>query len=328
MVVDLTPGARLAAVEQVIAGRGLAGVTEYRTTEYTQRELEQAQPPLEQQLADLVSAGLVALARVSSRNAIEIEVASGASAAQRARVDSAAAAAPVGVVVTEVAGPTLGDEEQRCVFPNCDLPLRGGVLILGLTGRLCTSGFLARSRSDQRLFMMTAAHCMTDGNTGWVILSPSGLRIGIGINHSVTTPNEGDVGLIAIAERILGDVRPWVFVTKSKTAGAVQTTRNPHYPITGSSRNREGDWVCFNGATSGARCGKAQKVNQIFNGRKNMVRVALCTNDGDSGSPFFKGGRAFGILSGRRKNLLNQCVGAFYTGARIAEDHLNVTISG
>jgi hypothetical protein len=86
--------------------------------------------------------------------------------------------------------------------------------------------------------------------------------------------------------------------------------------------------VCFNGSKSGARCGKIQEVDQTFDGRKNMVRVALCSNNGDSGSPFFKGGRAFGILAGRRTNLLKQCVGAFYTGARIAEDHLNVTISG
>ena len=329
MVVDLTAGASHTAVQNVITARGLAGATDYRTTDYTQRELELAQPPLEDELADLVDARLVALARVSSRNAIEIEVASGATAAQRARVDAAATAAPVRVFVTELAGPTLGDEELRCRFPDCDLPLRGGVRIVGVASGECTSGFLARSRSDAKMYLMTAAHCMDEGNTGWVIIDTSGLRIGIGINHSVIGPRyEGDVGLIAITDRIQGDVRPWVFVTKSKTAGPVQTTRNPHYRITGSSRNREGAYVCFNGRTSGARCGEIKRVNQTFNRHKNMVRVGLCTDDGDSGSPFFKGGRAFGILSGRRRNLLRQCVGAFYTGARIAEDHLNVTISG
>ena len=328
MVVDLTAGASVEAVEDVIAARGLAGVTDYRTTDYTQRELELAQPPLEDELADLVDAGLVGLARVSSRNAIEIEVASGATAAQRARVDAAATGAPVRVFVTEVAGPTLGDEEQRCRFPDCDLPLRGGVRIVGLQGVECTSGFLARSRSDAKMYLMTAAHCMTDGNTGWVITDTTGLRIGIGINHSVIEHDQGDVGLIAVADRVLHDVRPWVFVTKSKTAGAVQTTRNPHYRITGSSRNREGAYVCFNGRTSGARCGEIEKVNTTFNGHKNMVRVALCSDDGDSGAPFFKGGRAFGVLAGRRRNILRECVGAFYTGARIAEARLNVTISG
>ena len=205
------------------------------------------------------------------------------------------------VFVTEVPGPTLGDEELRCRFPDCDLPLRGGVRIVGLAGGECTSGFLARSRSDAKLYVMTAAHCMDEGNTGWVITDTSGLRIGIGINHSVIGPRyAGDVGLIAIADRILDDVRPWVFVTKSKTAGPVQTTRNPHYRITGSSRNREGAYVCFNGKTSGARCGEIKKVNTTFNRRKNLVRVAVCSNPGDSGAPFFKGGRAFGILSGHR----------------------------
>ena len=328
MIVDLTAGASVEAVRDVIDARGLAGATEYRTIQYTQRELELAQPPLEDELADLVAAGLVGLARVSSRNAIEIEVASGATAAQRARVDAAAAGAPVRVFVTEVASPTLGDEELRCRFPDCDLPLRGGVRIVGLAGGECTSGFLARSRSDRKLYTMTAAHCMDEGNTGWVITNTTGMRIGIGINHSVIEHDQGDVGLIAIADRILGDVRPWVFVTKSKTAGAVQTTRNPHYRIIGSSRNREGAYVCFNGRTSGARCGEIEKVNTTFNGHKNMVRIALCSDEGDSGAPFFKGGRAFGILAGRRRNVFKQCVGAFYTGARIAEDHLNVTISG
>jgi len=329
MVVGLTAGASREAVEDVIAARGLAGVTDYRTSEYTQRELELAQPPLEDELADLVAAGLVALARVSSRNAIEIEVASGATAAQRARVDAAATAAPVRVLVTEVAGPTLGDEELRCRFPDCDLPLRGGVRIIGLQGRECTAGFLAWSRRDAKLYLMTAAHCMTDGNTGWLIMDTSGLRVGIGINDSVIGPRyEGDVGLIAIADRILADVRPWVFVTKSKTAGPVQTTRNPHYRITGSSRNREGAYVCFNGRTSGARCGEIKRVNTTFNRRKNLVRVAVCSNRGDSGAPFFKGGRAFGILSGHRRGIFGKCSGAYYTGARIAEDLLNVSISG
>ncbi len=329
MVVDMTAGASRAAVEDVIAARGLAGVTDYRTTDYTQRELELAQPPLEDDLADLADAGLVGLARVSSRNAIEIEVASGATAAQRARVDAAATAAPVRVLVTEVAGPTLGDEELRCRFPDCDLPLRGGVRIVGLQGRECTAGFLARSRTDAKMYLMTAAHCMTDGNTGWVITDTSGLRIGIGINHSVIGPRyEGDVGLIAIADRIQDDVRPWVFVTKSKTAGPVQTTRNPHYRIAGSSRNREGAYVCFNGKRSGARCGEIKRVNTTFNRHKNLVRVAVCSNPGDSGAPFFKGGRAFGILSGHRTGIFGTCSGAYYTGARIAEDLLNVTISG
>ena len=329
MVVDLTAGASHTAVQNVITARGLAGATDYRTTDYTQRELELAQPPLEDELADLVDARLVALARVSSRNAIEIEVASGATAAQRARVDAAATAAPVRVFVTELAGPTLGDEELRCRFPDCDLPLRGGVPIVGVASGECTSGFLARSRSDAKMYLMTAAHCMDEGNTGWVIIDTSGLRIGIGINHSVIGPRyEGDVGLIAITDRIQGDVRPWVFVTKSKTAGPVQTTRNPHYRITGSSRNREGAYVCFNGRTSGARCGEIKRVNQTFNRHKNMVRVGLCTDDGDSGAPFFKGGRAFGILSGHRTGIFGKCSGAYYTGARIAEDFLNVTISG
>jgi hypothetical protein len=329
MVVDQTAGASHAAVQDVIAARGLAGVTDYRTTDHTQRELELAQPPLEDELADLVDAGLVGLARVSSRNAIEIEVASGATAAQRARVDAAATAAPVRVVVTEVPGPTLGDEALRCRFPDCDLPLRGGVRIVGLTGSECTAGFLARSRTDTKMYVMTAAHCMTDGNTGWAIKDTSELPIGIGINHSVIGPRYGgDVGLLAIADRIVGDVRPWVFVTKSKTAGPVQTTRNPHYRITGSSRNREGAYVCFNGRTSGARCGEIKRVNTTFNHLKNMVRVAACSNHGDSGAPFFKGGRAFGILSGHRPGIFGKCHGVYYTGARIAEDFLNVTISG
>ena len=79
-------------------------------------------------------------------------------------------------------------------------------------------------------------------------------------------------------------------------------------------------YVCFNGKTSGARCGEIKRVNTTFNRHKNLVRVAVCSNPGDSGAPFFKGGRAFGILSGHRTGIFGKCSGAYYTGARIAED--------
>ena len=73
---------------------------------------------------------------------------------------------------------------------------------------------------------------------------------------------------------------------------------------------------------------QSSRPQTTFNGRKNMVKVAVCSTDGDTGSPFFKGGRAFGILSGHRLDIFRDCSGVYYTGARIAEDHLNVTISG
>jgi hypothetical protein len=44
----------------------------------------------------------------------------------------------------------------------------------------------------------------------------------------------------------------------------------PALSITSSSRNREGAYVCFNGRTSGARCGEVERVNTTYNRRKNL----------------------------------------------------------
>jgi hypothetical protein len=162
--VGLTTGGDVNAVNAILASHGISASSDVVTVSHTQRQLAEAQPAIEDALADLPP-GTIEIARNTETNSVQITVAAGATEQQRARVSATAASAPVRVTIVNSARQSLLFEELTCRGPNCSLPLRGGVRIGILTTdedgnqHVCTAGFIARSRTDQAPYVLTSGHC-------------------------------------------------------------------------------------------------------------------------------------------------------------------------
>jgi hypothetical protein len=66
------------------------------------------------------------------------------------------------LVVSTYSGHFVG---LSCGYPRCDPPLRGGTGIYyanGSSTQACTGGFIAKGRADQKLYLITAGHCVAD----------------------------------------------------------------------------------------------------------------------------------------------------------------------
>lgn len=336
--VGLRSGTPPGPVYDLLAARGIASEADIVTTTYTQRELEQAKPAIEDALAELHGQGLVLISRDVSTNSIRIEVASAATTDQRATITQVAHDAPVNVTIVNSAEPSLSFEPLACKFPRadgaedeepgCDPPLRGGVRIVSERAG-CTAGFIARSRSDNKPYVLTAGHCFLRVNEAWAAYDGSGLNYHtIGSVHNFVNGDEGDAGLISISETSFWKpwIRPYVFVTKSKT-GSPSTRRDTTYRIRDVKFSAKGNIVCVSGATNGSHCGEV--VNHDAT-KQHYVELKMCgVTKGDSGGPVFKHHTAYGIMVKRRVidlPLLPPSCRVWAQGARTAENLLNINI--
>lgn len=325
-------GANAVPAEQALAERGLAARSDIVRTAHTQAQLEQAQPPIEEALDDLVEQGLVTIGRRPSANSIVITVAADATSSDRSRVQDEADASAVTVIVVDSDEENLGTEAVACSFPNCDAPIRAGVKIdRDPAPSPCTAGFVSRLRATGALYVMTAGHCIYSRNSGhmslaWKATAASGKWKGIspslGKPHGVFyIADSGDVGLIEVSGPYWRQgIGATVFV---KRTGSTQL--DPSYDIRGVEANLQGKTVCMTGHVSGTRCGKVFDTNQKITVDNLIVKhaalVSMCgVERGDSGGPMYKGHRAMGIAISRRG-----CV-AYMQGASRAQELLGFDI--
>lgn len=336
MVVGLTNGTPSGPVQQVIQSRGLATNTDIVRVTYTQRQLEVAQAPVEQEIQDLIDAGLVAISRDVEQNRIEIEVAVPATAEQRNRIQAAADSAPVAVAVTPSNQASFLGTADACGRNACDAPLRGGVIIGpddrddGIGPPLCTSGFITRDRQNGQPRIMTAGHCIRGVSGTWATFSAreySVRPLGPGISPSIVG-SAGDAGAIAIDDnsQLRNALSPIVYVRASTTGS---TTRNTSYDIRGVARSHKGDIICVQGYRTGSHCITVDKTNQPFavQGLPTIGHLGIgkgCgTMGGDSGAPIVKAHQAYGTLTGHNAPACR----TFYQGAAGSENLLGVNIS-
>lgn len=340
--VNVVAGASHAGVMAVLQARGLASRSVIKEVTYTQGQLEQAQPSISDALDDLVEAGKATVSRRTSENAVHVTLASSATQSEKAHVATVKDDAPVRVVVESVEEESLAGTPTRCSWPDCDPPLRGGIRVYPNGDRLtsyCTNAFLARSNSSGALFQMTAGHCTSPTlDAGRYYRGDPDINKVFPFGNASTSiyGRQGDVGLIRLDDDITSNVLGSIFITKSKTVGSVQTTRNTNYRIRGAAANKEGNYLCMAGATSAARCGKISDTSYDHKtaalGPLKGVKirgaglVRLCASPGDSGAPLVKGGLAFGIVSTRKEDIRDRCTGAVYTGALTAQAVTNTTI--
>lgn len=223
--------------------------------------------------------------------------------------------------------------------PYCDSPLRGGVSIDYATSSgtsRCTAGLPARARSDGRLYLLTAGHCLRDRPNAWTTQSSGGATRLLGSPHrcfagrgaaSSCLQGDGDMGLIRVGSGTT--IRGWVFVRPSPTNNGIQgTTRDSRYPIVrdgSAGLPLSGFRLCRSGIVS-TSCGELVAVNVRHTspdtgheyrgmGAANYVRAR-----GDSGGPVYAGGTIYGLHSGSTGGF------GLYQGIRAAQDALNVDV--
>jgi hypothetical protein len=343
--IALTADTPTGPVETELSRRGLTNDVDLVTVDYTENELRQAQPDIEDSLADLTDDGLVSIGRGVSSNSIEVTVASSATDQQRSRIDEVADSAPVRVTVLRSSEADLTVTPAACTFPHCDPPLRGGVEIASSDDKdddahLCTAGFLARGRTDQKPYLLTSGHCMNnfdDDDSRWFAKVPGDDWENIGPNHNpYLWGDDGDVGLISIeADSIWrisalgGRIRPLVYVQHSGTGS---TPADASYYIRRVGTNQKGRIICMTGAVGGSSCGTTTNpdVEKKFNAGlfgiggtkvRHLVEMKDCDpQEGDSGAPLFRKHVAYGSFSGGKDCL------QYFEGARRTEDLLNVNV--
>lgn len=220
------------------------------------------------------------------------------------------------VEVKEVRFTRLG-----CTYPFCNPPLRAGIEI-DSSGVSCTGSFLARSRTDNKLYQMTAGHCNVNPGATWSTRFANREPHNIGPFHRSAYGPTGDGGIIRVSNPSGWRSRAWVLVTSGP-----DTTANANYPIRADGNSSVGQRVCVTGAQFGRTdCGTVTAVNvtadfgdAVISG---LVEASICAIPGDSGGPVFAHNTAYGLLIGTAS-----LCDAVFEPARTEEDLLNVSIS-
>lgn len=160
----------------------------------------------------------------------------------------------------------------------------GGDAIYG-GGRRCVVGFNVRSGSAY--YALTAGHC-TNVTATWTTAD------GTVIGSTVASSYPGnDFGLIRYND-------------PSMAEGTVNLYNGTKQDITGAGTPVVGQTVRRSGPVSGLRTGTVTALNVTVNYGdgvvSGLIRTTLCFEAGESGSPLFSGGIAYGVLSGGTGN--------------------------
>jgi len=222
----------------------------------------------------------------------------------------------------------MGD---ACQFPYCDPPLRAGIRINGPAGGFCTGGFLARSKTDNKLYMFTAGHCpWAAGTNTWWTRFTDGSRHDLGPAHNGKWNSDGDMAIIRVVNETGWRPRAWVVVYASS-----DTTADSSYSITRDDYSTEGQRICKTGAGTRTDCGTVTRLGVTFTYTVTSVTGAVrtetvqglgqasyCRGGGDSGGPVYANHTAYGIhVAGS-----SSCV-AYYQGIKEAETDMNVNVA-
>ncbi len=225
---------------------------------------------------------------------------------------------------------------------DCDPPLRGGTGMYTGGMEECTSAFLSRSRTDNKLYMLTAGHCTYFfAGASWNEHTASGTAhvLGTSYKSSYHTALNHDAGLILVSNTTYWQARAWVVVYRNDAAG---TTDDFQYNITDAQPNTPGFPICQTGYFSGTTCTTVKGVSQTANycDREDTYHNCLaftlvtdlastytCPVPGDSGGPVYKLHHAYGIISAASTSPDGTCFEGFYSGINQSQNDMNVNIS-
>lgn len=332
MKVGVVAGATLAKVRRALADRGLSGQTDLVRVRSSIARLRKAHAKVDRSVLDLIDAGKVQTGVEPQVNAVVVKLATSVSAQEKRRLKAMAAAAPVRVVLRQTGRSTLMAQSLACARPYCSPPLRGGVRI-ETTKWICTAGFIARSKTDNKPYVLTAGHCMDADSGLWSSIFPIGNRHSWEFGGVGGNGKDGDAGLLTVAPTSVygapGGVGPYVVVDSSAS-----TTAEEQYKISGQASNAVGQSQCMTGSVKllngrYTACGVVVAVDQTANyGGGHIVyhlnEVNICGPvPGSSGGPYYKTHLAYGVESGG--SVVDPCDN-FQQGVNRAGTDLNVVV--
>jgi hypothetical protein len=333
--IGMTPAAmkRADEVRRIATNYGVAADMDLVRVRFTLAELEQKQNFARKSIADLVDAGLARTSYNTKANEVVVRAIAKLPRGNEARLKRLTKIA--GVTVRRVDQPTLRGKADACNVTFCDPPFRGGRQIQSNSAG-CTVAFIAHGLVPAtQNWAITAGHCIFFGGTTWKAQDESNNWSVLGVTafFNFSGASGRDAGIVSISANTSWNPPaplPAVVVKSSAI-----TTYNPNYAITATSFSSIGQILCRTGATTGTECGEvsdlgADESPDWPDGKNHplhhMGNIDVCgAQGGDSGGPYYKTHRAFGIHSGHAEGTFT-CY-EFYQGVRAAGNALNVTVN-
>lgn len=320
--------AQLLAVEELLAERDVQGFTDIVTVDHSAQELNSLVSWLVERLGS-VNAGASSPINAGidhRRNTVILDIYDPASLspAQSAAVDDIIAR--YGAMVSIEHKERFSQSRTTCSASDCNAPMRGGVrkVKLNATQFPCTTGFNARSRSDNLPYVLTAGHCIHNTTATWYSYRSGGQQLAVGRRHNfVFGHNQGDYGIIR------NNHGHWPTSAFVLVHSGSDTTRDTRYPIRRTGFSEVGRRICYTGVGSLTKCGEIYRVNQSFD-EDGITTVGLgmikgpCGINGDSGGPAYAYGTAYGLMVAREQGWFN-CY-TYYQGITAAAHHMNVWV--
>lgn len=286
VVASLRPGIAADAA----AALGLGGLLSERRAARTMRQLEALSNAVGQAIDSLPPAARSAIVSHIDVPANQVVVTVAASSVRSAPqwVLARSLARRYGTAVAVRAGSIPHDD---CTTRDCPPPLRGSIQIYGPPGGPCSAGFVVRSRSDAKQYVLTSGHC---GSGTWVH-NFGGAGHVIGATHRIHDSGDVDGQIVNINNVSGWNPKNWVI------HGAFGTLpRNETFTITSVASNAEqttGHYLCRTGYASGTQCGAIVITGARSGNNTDLVGIQACAVGGDSGGPYYEHSthKAFGI---------------------------------
>jgi len=313
----MTPSAAdEAAVRAAVAELGLSDSTHIEVVAHSEDALREAATSLEARLGTLVHSRRAEVGLDLPTDSLTVSLASTVAAAEADQVRSADEGLPGDPTVSiKSVAPAVLEEVAAvaCKFPNCNLPVRGGVRTFDVEGTAtCMTGFDVKD-ANEYTYILTAGHCVVEEYPeSWAIANAENT-----IGYTLGKPIAGllgegkDAGVVESTKYVpIPDIAVWAM----NEAGEVTGISEAEYYIKNEvAKAYEGEIECHIGKHTGTECGEVTSVNKhttveyaepwgvkVIEHTDKICALAL---GGDSGGPVAANHYATAItIAGNSKN--------------------------
>jgi len=335
-VVPLLPTVSRSAVTAELAPAGLEDDLRTVQVQSSWEELEAAQERIDKALLPLIEESLVQTSLDPRTNAVVISEAEGTSKAERAQIESRAAAESVHVEVRQESAEHFSVGTMACKTSTpraCGRPLRGGVSLTPTCNNCtyalgeCSAGFKATGKVYGNRYILTAGHC-AEKFSKWGSEDAGGTWHLIGSVEEYTFPSN-DWAKVKANGSEYWDWTPW-------PTQVAHFWEDQERAITAERVSYLGEYVCHSGNKTGTSCGHVSELNHTVTddstGKVIYHEVEfgnVCSIGGDSGGAVFIGNMALGLYSAStEESYPGACdTTAYYVQITEATDALGVSVA-